>query len=232
MDIGRNLQKYYANKWQATEGVADKLYTIAHNIEKGPTTFSEGDVITAIMKIKKISASTAQGTPRSYASSCRRPSSSRSSRIGSTSGRMHASADYDRYINVARGYARGKNTATPSVHRIRVITPQNTAQTIIDIILANRINSRVDEIFPKCSPTYWEGGRPKTQALDITCALGMLIERGLDDRSSVGIATMKTSATTTAASASPKSSLGSRGSMTTPPPPPHRRLQEFRISHP
>lgn len=188
-EISGYIQKYYATKWQSTEGAIEKLCTMTKSAEQETTTFSEDEVSAAIVKIKKKNSIDSAGHS-ALVYEFMPPAIIVKVLQNWVTERSQPSADNYHYINVVHGYARGKKTSAPTVYRILVITPQNTAQTIIDMILSERINRRVDDIFPKSSPTFWEGGRPKTQALDIAHVLGLLIERGLDDRSNVGIATM------------------------------------------
>lgn len=104
--------------------------------------------------------------------------------------RSQTSKDPATFLNVIKGYARGGGTVTPAPDRIRVITSQNYARTILDIVVAKKLRSKTDARYKPDFPAFWEGGRPSTQVLDITLGLSLMVERGLDDRSNIGIATM------------------------------------------
>eukprot|EP00959_Pyramimonas_sp_CCMP1952_P369337 7736181-Pyramimonas_sp.AAC.1 len=85
------------------------------------------------------------------------------------------------------GHVRGKGTATPKPAQLRAIMPLPADLQVLDCLVAQRLNTWIDEniAVPQCC---WVGARPFTQALDITHALHLLIERGLDDHSQSAVA--------------------------------------------
>lgn len=169
-----------------------KLHELHNQLmrKEGPFKFTEGEVVHSVATIKnKHKLDSAAHTPLVYEWIL--PNVLVTLLQNWVNSRSTASSAKDMcFLVQIRGYGRGKSTTSPSVKQIRIIAPQNTAQRIVDIILAGSINDHIDTKYVRCIPTMWEGARPFTQVLDITNALGMVVERGLDARSCAAIATM------------------------------------------
>lgn len=188
--ICNHIQRYYIDKWRAYDEEETKLHDLHNQLmqKEGPIEFSEEEVVH-----DEEEAQVGQRGSHTARVRVASPQTKILVRIlqnwvnrRSTSSGMQDMC----FLDQIRGYARGKHTTPPSVKQIRIIAPQNTAQSIVDMILVCRINDHIDTMYERCIPTMWEGARPFTQVLDITHALGMVVERGFDDRSCAAIATM------------------------------------------
>ena len=70
---------------------------------------------------------------------------------------------------------------------LRAIMPLPALFQVADVLLAGEIHSWISGVLP-CPPSCFEGAVKYTQPLDIAHGLAQAIERGLDNRSHVGIA--------------------------------------------
>ena len=78
----------------------------------------------------------------------------------------------------------GKTGQLPLVSDVRLILPQSSILTMLDFILAERLNSFIDLTLPTNSDLgTFCGARPKTQVLDITYTLQSSIEKAIDTQS-------------------------------------------------
>ena len=76
---------------------------------------------------------------------------------------------------------------TPLGERLRAIIPMSSILRLMDRILGNALDRNLSTLLP-ARPGFVEGGRPKTQALDICHAATLLIEKALDMKSEGAVA--------------------------------------------
>lgn len=186
-NIAAHIAAFFKDKWNATEENTQS-YDYSQHLSSKENEFKPSleDISAAVAKIKHKARIDKEGhAPVTY----RLMPKAIIQRLILDWVRSTAHKDHSEqtFIGIIHGYARGNTTANPSLGKIRVIMPQNTMQTIMDILLADRINLAIDEVYKQESPMLFEGGRPYTQVQDITHSLAMLVERGLDSRARAGI---------------------------------------------
>ena len=86
-----------------------------------------------------------------------------------------------------RGLVFGKISSSTQVEKTRAILPQPALMTIVDAMIASKLNTQIDEVLPSLDGCV-VGARPKTQCLDIAHGLQSVIEKGLDDQGSGAVA--------------------------------------------
>ena len=79
----------------------------------------------------------------------------------------------------ASGLAFGKRSEHSWEKGLRAIIPLSSILTLMDRVLASALDRKLSTVLP-ARPGFFEGGRPKTQALDIGHAATLLIDKALD----------------------------------------------------
>ena len=81
----------------------------------------------------------------------------------------------------------GKESSNTSSACVRVIVPLTAILQISDAVLALKLEALLQTQFTP-SKLIWEGGRPKTQLMDIVSGLSLYVEKSLDFHSEGAIA--------------------------------------------
>ena len=85
--------------------------------------------------------------------------------------------------------AAGKESSVSPLDKIRLILPQSSILSILDVAFAERLNSFLDTIFPlDTSRGIYTGGVKHTQTLDIAHGIHLALDRGLDLMSDCAVA--------------------------------------------
>ena len=88
---------------------------------------------------------------------------------------------------VVNGRVFGKASKHAHVCKLRAILPLPAPHQISDAVIANQVHAHLDRILPK-QRNLFVGGRPCTQCQDISHAIQLTMERGLDDLSEAAVA--------------------------------------------
>lgn len=141
-EICDNIQEFFIDKWKATENAAADLQHEVDTIAMDePFSLTAEEILSAIHNIKKkeridkaghsgliyqyIPLKTLQTVFQNWVNS----RSKTSARINPT------------FLYIVRGYARGKARSDPAVDQIRIITPQNHAQSGKEVDLSHRCST-------------------------------------------------------------------------------------------
>ena len=84
-------------------------------------------------------------------------------------------------------YAFGKETSRTEMSSVWVLVPQTALLQIMDAVLELKLEAFLSEKFVP-HRAIWEGGRPKTQLMDIVSGLSLFVEKTLDLHSRGAIA--------------------------------------------
>ena len=83
----------------------------------------------------------------------------------------------------------GKTDMLPEIKDIRLILPQGSLMSILDVLLATSLDAFIDKSFPRTANDHvFVGARPKTQILDITFTCQTAVEKAIDNLSKGAIA--------------------------------------------
>ena len=83
----------------------------------------------------------------------------------------------------------GKKASLSTLHDVWPILSQGALMSILDVLLANKLNSLVGQLLSRLPGCHtFIGARPRTQILDITHACQTAVEKGIDNRSECAIA--------------------------------------------
>ena len=89
---------------------------------------------------------------------------------------------------VIQAYAGGKTSSTTAVQNTRVILPLPAVLQVLDALLFVLLHPFIVSLLPQ-QDGCWIGGLPRTQPLEITHCMSMIIEKGLDMESTGAVGT-------------------------------------------
>ena len=79
------------------------------------------------------------------------------------------------------GMPAGKSSTKPTVANIRMILPQNSFLTLLDLMVSNRLHVLITQRLPLCpADGFYVGALPRTQTMDVAHTLQLVVDKAGD----------------------------------------------------